>query len=261
MRRLCAFQALRLASGPRHGFTGGLSSVTATFLQQPCIAKRTSSLLLLLQIVDILFDDNSPGVVGAAAVAFKSVCPACLQLLSKHFRRLCQTLPDIEEWTQIILIDILLRYVIARHGLVKDSLLSASNLSMEVQGIADSGPVATMPTQPDSISNGVCGTISNIMLFRHYIEQYSGFPDSQGNNSSFSSVTTNSNDDVAILLKCTSPLLWSRNSGVILAAASVHWIMAPVGDLKRIIGPILFTMRSSPDAAYVVLLRSISYFF
>ncbi|RCV29251.1 hypothetical protein SETIT_5G469000v2 [Setaria italica] len=207
----------------------------------------------LQEIVDILFDDNSPGVVGAAAVAFKSVCPTCLPLLSKHFRRLCQTLPDIEEWTQIILIDILLRYVIARHGLVEDSLLSASNLSTEVQGITESGPVATMPTQPDSIGNGVCGTISNIMLFRHYIEEYSGFPDRQGNNSSFSSVTTNINDDVALLLKCTSPLLWSRNSGVILAAASVHWIMAPVGDLKRIIGPILFTLRSSPDAAYAML--------
>ncbi|CAN6291824.1 unnamed protein product [Urochloa humidicola] len=206
--------------------------------------------MALEEIVDILFGDNSPGVVGAAAVAFKSVCPSCLPLLSKHFRRLCETLPDIEEWTQIILVDILLRYVIARHGLVKDSLLSASNLSTEIQGNTDSDSVAKMPTQPDYVSNGV---ISNIMLFRHYIEECSGFDDKEGNNLSFSSVTTSSNDDVAILLKCTSPLLWSRNSGVILAAASVHWIMAPVGDLKRIIGPILFTLRSSLDATYTML--------
>ncbi|CAL4934926.1 unnamed protein product [Urochloa decumbens] len=206
--------------------------------------------MALEEVVDILFGDNSPGVVGAAAVAFKSVCPSCLPLLSKHFRRLCETLPDIEEWTQIILIDILLRYVIARHGLVKDSLISTSNFSTEVQGITDLDPVNKMPTQPDCVSNGV---ISNIMLFRHYIEECSGFHDREGNNLSFSSVTTNSNDDVAILLKCTSPLLWSRNSGVILAAASVHWIIAPVGDLKRIIAPILFTLRSSRDAAYTML--------
>ncbi|KAJ1287279.1 hypothetical protein BS78_03G419300 [Paspalum vaginatum] len=207
----------------------------------------------LQEIVDILFNDNSPGVVGAAAVAFKSVCPTCLALLSKHFRRLCETLPDIEEWTQIVLIDILLRYVIARHGLVKDSLLVASNLSAGIQGIADPDPDATMPTQPDSFGGGVCGTISNVMLFRHYIEQYSSFPDREGNDLSFQSVATNSNDDFAILLKCTSPLLWSRNSGVVLAAASVHWIMAPVGEVKTIVGPILFTLRSSPDAAYVML--------
>jgi len=207
----------------------------------------------LEEIVDILFNDNSPGVVGAAAVAFKSVCPSCLELVSKHFRRLCETLPDIEEWTQIVLIEILLRYVIARHGLVKDSLLFASDLPTETQGVTDSDAVASVPIQPDSISNGVSDTISSIMLFRHYIEQCSGPSDREGNNLKFSSVTTNSNDDVAILLKCTSPLLWSRNSGVVLAAASVHWIMAPIGDVKRIVGPILFTLRSSPDAAYVML--------
>lgn len=206
--------------------------------------------MALEEIVDTLFNDSSPGVVGAAAVAFKSVCPNCLALLSKHFRRLCETLPDIEEWAQIILIEILLRYVVARHGLVKDSLLST-----EIQGIIGSDPITSMATQPtDSIANGVsAGTMSNIMLFRHYIEEYSGFADKEGNSSRFSSVTTNSNDDVAILLKCTSPLLWSRNSAVILAAASVHWIMAPVGDVKRVVGPILFTLRSSPDAAYVML--------
>ncbi|PVH37440.1 hypothetical protein PAHAL_5G002100 [Panicum hallii] len=207
--------------------------------------------MALEEIVDTLFNDSSPGVVGAAAVAFKSACPNCLALLSKHFQRLCETLPDIEEWTQIILIEILLRYVIARHGLVKDSLLS-----MEIQGIMGSDPITSMATQPtDSIANGGSGggSISNIMLFRHYIEEYSGFADKEGNSSRFSSVTTNSNDNVAILLKCTSPLLWSRNSGVILAAASVHWIMAPVGDVKRVVGPILSTLRSSPDAAYVML--------
>uniref|UniRef100_A0A0A9EPA0 Clathrin/coatomer adaptor adaptin-like N-terminal domain-containing protein n=1 Tax=Arundo donax TaxID=35708 RepID=A0A0A9EPA0_ARUDO len=62
----------------------------------------------LKEIVDVLFADNSPGVVGASAVAFKSVCPSGLTLISKHFRRLCETVPEIEEWTQIILIEILL---------------------------------------------------------------------------------------------------------------------------------------------------------
>ncbi|TVU37043.1 hypothetical protein EJB05_19010 [Eragrostis curvula] len=204
----------------------------------------------LEEIVDVLFGDNSSGVVGAAAVAFKSVCPNGLALISKHFQRLCETLPDIEEWTQVILIEILLRYVIARHGLVKDSTLFASNTSMEIQGIRDSGCEDSISTQPDATGNG---TISNIMLFRHYVEEYSGALEREDNNFSISSVAIDSNDDVAILLKCTSPLLWSRNTGVILAAASVHWIMSPVEEMKRIVGPILFTLRSSHDAAYVML--------
>ena len=34
-----------------------------------------------------------------------------------------EILPDVEEWGQIVLIGILLRYVIARHGLVKESIM------------------------------------------------------------------------------------------------------------------------------------------
>ncbi|VAH70271.1 unnamed protein product [Triticum turgidum subsp. durum] len=208
----------------------------------------------LEEIVDVLLGDSSFGVVGAATVAFKSVCPNCLALIAKHFRRLCETLPDIEEWYQITLIEILLRYVIAKHGLVKDSVMFAAELSLETQVGRDSVPVSNISsTQAETIVNGGSGTMPNIMLFRHYIEEYSGAFDRDDDKFSFPSVTTSTNDDVVILLKCTSPLLWSQNSAVILAAASVHWIMAPAEEVKRIVGPILFTLRSSPDATYVML--------
>ncbi|VAH86494.1 unnamed protein product [Triticum turgidum subsp. durum] len=208
----------------------------------------------LEEIVDVLLGDSSFGVVGAAAVAFKSVCPNCLALIAKHFQRLCETLPDIEEWYQITLIEILLRYVIAKHGLVKDSVMFASELSLESQAGRDSVPVSNISsTQTETIVKGGSGTMPNIMLFRHYIEEYSGAFDRDDDKFSFPSVTSSTNDDVVILLKCTSPLLWSQNSAVILAAASVHWIMAPAEEVKRIVGPILFTLRSSPDATYVML--------
>ena len=69
-----------------------------------------------LQIVGILLNDHSPAVVGAAAAAFASVCPYNLSLIGRNYRKLCEILPDVEEWGQIVLIGILLRYVIARHG-------------------------------------------------------------------------------------------------------------------------------------------------
>ncbi|KAA8542869.1 hypothetical protein F0562_024021 [Nyssa sinensis] len=40
--------------------------------------------------------------------------------------RLCETLLDVEEWGQIVLVGILLRYVIVRHGLVRESILLTS---------------------------------------------------------------------------------------------------------------------------------------
>ncbi|KAJ8471550.1 hypothetical protein OPV22_025893 [Ensete ventricosum] len=79
------------------------------------------------ELVDILLSNHSPGVVGAAAVVFKSVCPSSLYLIAKSFRRLYETLPDVEERSQIVLIEILLRYVVARHGLIKESIMFTSN--------------------------------------------------------------------------------------------------------------------------------------
>ncbi|KAK7838224.1 ap3-complex subunit beta-a [Quercus suber] len=75
------------------------------------------------RIVGILLNDQSPGVVGAAAAAFASMCLNNFSLIERNYRRLCEILPDVEEWGQIILIGILLCFVIARHGLVEESIM------------------------------------------------------------------------------------------------------------------------------------------
>lgn len=66
------------------------------------------------------------------------------------------------------------------------------------------------------------------------------------------SLTSSTNEDVVMLLRCTSPLLWSHNSAVVLAAAGVHWIMAPRENIERIIKPLLFILRSCQASEYVV---------
>lgn len=73
--------------------------------------------------------------------------------------------------------------------------------------------------------------------------------------------SSRSNEDVKILLQCTSPLLWSNNSAVLLAAAGVHWIMAPWEDVKRIVKPLLFVLRSSNASKYVVVNHFLSFQF
>ncbi|XP_077239011.1 protein affected trafficking 2 [Tasmannia lanceolata] len=209
------------------------------------------------ELVGVLLNDNSPGVVGAAAAAFNSVCPNNLSLIGRNFKRLCETLPDVEEWGQIVLIEILLRYVVARHGLVSESIMcSLCSLSS--------------PSEKDSVdvvSDNICGFTGGeahdfkltTQLFRCYIEG----PDEYLSRSSYSNrepaeldsaiFTSGQNSDVKVLLQCTLPLLWSQNSAVVLAAAGVHWIMAPREDVKRIVKPILFIMRSSRASKYVVL--------
>ncbi|XP_058109641.1 AP3-complex subunit beta-A isoform X2 [Magnolia sinica] len=214
----------------------------------------------LEELVGILLTDHSPGVVGAAASAFNSVCPNNLSLIGRNFKRLCETLPDVEEWGQILLVEILLRYIVARHGLVRESVMLSSHCTQSSPSEKDSAEVRVL-------SDNDCGSLGGeaseskltTLLLRCYMEgsdeylsqsAYTG-GDATGLDSAIFTSAQNSN--VKLLLQCTSPLLWSQNSAVVLAAAGVHWIMAPRGDVKRIVKPILFLLRSSHASKYVVL--------
>ncbi|XAR72008.1 hypothetical protein NMG60_11018496 [Bertholletia excelsa] len=213
------------------------------------------------EIVGILINDNSPGVVGAAAAAFASVCPNNLSLIGRNYGRLCQTLPDVEEWGQIVLIEILLRYLIARHGLVKESIMISSCCMEDYHSEAD-GSETEFGSKEYSSYEGrkfyeseIAETISRCYL--EGPEKYLSRPTDADRHSfglDISNFTSaKHNDDVKLLLQCTSPLLWSQNSAVVLAAAGVHWIMAPRENINRIVKPLLFVLRSSNDSKYVVL--------
>ncbi|KAI3470742.1 hypothetical protein Pfo_027405 [Paulownia fortunei] len=212
------------------------------------------------EIVGMLLKDNSPGVVGAAAAAFASICPNNFSLIGRNYKRLCETLPDVEEWGQIVLIEILLRYVIAKHGLVGESLMLFSDaLGKHNSEKEDSEPHLTIRKPLDGTNFDICTEIADIVS-RSYLEGPDKYLSQLGhvNRDSLgldgSCVTSaKSNDDVKILLQCTSPLLWSYNSAVVLAAAGVHWIMAPKEDILKIVKPLLFLLRSSSSSKYVVL--------
>ncbi|KAL6581157.1 hypothetical protein OROMI_007080 [Orobanche minor] len=212
------------------------------------------------EIVGMLMEDNSPGVVGAAAAAFASICPKNLSLIGRNYKRLCETLLDVEEWGQIVLIGSLLRFVIARHGLVGESLMLFSNaLGKDNSKNEESEPYQAMGKPLGGTDFDICTEIAE-RVSRSYLEG----PDMYFSQlchvnrdflgSDGSRVTSaKSNDDVKILLQCTSPLLWSSNSAVVLTAAGVHWIMAPKEDIQKIVKPLLFLLRSSSSSKYVVL--------
>ncbi|CAA3030335.1 AP3-complex subunit beta-A [Olea europaea subsp. europaea] len=211
------------------------------------------------EIVGILLNDNSPGVVGAAAASFASVCPNNLSLIGRNYRKLCEILPDVEEWGQIVLVGILLRYVVAKHGLVEGSIMLYScSLVKYNSEREDLKPRLAMTENPDDVGGEICSEIADVVS-RSYLEgpeKYLSRLSCMDKNTSMDishSTSSKSNDDVKILLQCTSPLLWSHNSAVVLAAAGVHWIMAPKEDVKKIVKPLLFLLRSSNASKYVVL--------
>ncbi|KAI3517364.1 hypothetical protein L1887_16578 [Cichorium endivia] len=214
----------------------------------------------IVEIIGILLNDSSPGVVGAAAAAFASICPNNLPLIGRNYTRLCEILPDVEEWGQIILIGILLRYVIAKQGLAKESIMASLCPQDEKSDSDPDSDFLEKKTKYEMLT-GVNEPELLAMVSRSYLEgqdKYMSHPtsvddvaSSEIDSSRFTSAK--SDDDLKILLQCTSPLFWSRNSAVVVAAAGLHWIMAPKEDIDRIVKPLLFLLRSSDASKYVVL--------
>jgi AP-3 complex subunit beta len=69
-----------------------------------------SHLPALIDILQTLLRDRSPLTLGAVATAFDALCSTRLDLLHQHYRRLCRMLVDADEWGQIDLLNLLVRY-------------------------------------------------------------------------------------------------------------------------------------------------------
>ncbi|KJA26226.1 hypothetical protein HYPSUDRAFT_198985 [Hypholoma sublateritium FD-334 SS-4] len=83
-----------------------------------CFELDAAHLPTLIQIIStILLRDRSPLSLGSVAVAFQAICPTRLDLIHPHYRRLCRILVDLDEWGQVELMELLLRY--ARTMLVR----------------------------------------------------------------------------------------------------------------------------------------------
>jgi AP-3 complex subunit beta len=66
---------------------------------------------MLLQILqELLNRDTSTMVLTSALIAFCELCPQRLELLHGSYRKVCHLLTDMDEWGQVMIIDLLSRY-------------------------------------------------------------------------------------------------------------------------------------------------------
>ncbi|KAK6046514.1 adaptin region, partial [Cooperia oncophora] len=72
--------------------------------------------------------DRRSLVLGSAVYAFEEICPNRLDLLHKHFRALCRALADVDEWGQVMMINLLTRY--ARSELADPELLPQPDVDL-----------------------------------------------------------------------------------------------------------------------------------
>uniref|UniRef100_A0A7S1C6J5 Clathrin/coatomer adaptor adaptin-like N-terminal domain-containing protein n=1 Tax=Bicosoecida sp. CB-2014 TaxID=1486930 RepID=A0A7S1C6J5_9STRA len=64
----------------------------------------------LTEIIAKLLRDTAVMVVGSAVAAYWEVCPNNFELIHEHFRKLCAMLADIDEWGQVQIMTMLMRY-------------------------------------------------------------------------------------------------------------------------------------------------------
>jgi len=57
-----------------------------------------------------MLNDKPTYTIGSVIMAFNEVCPERLDLIHQHYRKLCKMLVDAEEWGQIAIIGLLIRY-------------------------------------------------------------------------------------------------------------------------------------------------------
>eukprot|EP01134_Creolimax_fragrantissima_P007651 CFRG7651T1 len=148
----------------------------------------------LCSLIEKLLDDRAVLVLGSAIYAFESVCPDRLDMLHKHFRKLCETIVDFDEWGQIVSVNLLTRY--ARTQFVNPN---KNEDDMDTSEIADDKPF---------------------------------YSDSESNSSDSESevdmkLPPQMDPDHRLLLNTVKPLLLSRNSGVVFAVAQLYYYLAP----------------------------------
>lgn len=64
----------------------------------------------LISIIEKLLADRTTLVVGSAVMAFSEVCPERSDLVHKVYRKLCTLLVDVDEWGQVVILNMLTRY-------------------------------------------------------------------------------------------------------------------------------------------------------
>jgi vesicle coat complex subunit len=61
-------------------------------------------------------------------------------------------------------------------------------------------------------------------------------------------------EDHLLLLRCSRPLLQSRNAAVVVAVAVLHFYLAPFAELPRVASALLFALRTStPEAQHTIM--------
>ncbi|XP_042861804.1 AP-3 complex subunit beta-1-like isoform X2 [Penaeus japonicus] len=167
----------------------------------------------LIQVIEKLLSDKTTLVVGSAVMAFEEVCPERIDLIHKNYRKLCNLLVDVEEWGQVIIINMLTRY--ARTQFIDPNA---------GEGIEEKEKPFYEDEQEEPEDTDALAKRPKTM-----------------------------DPDHRLLLRNTKPLLQSRNAAVVLAVAQLYQHIAPRSEVSQVARALVRLLRSHREVQAVVL--------
>lgn len=177
----------------------------------------------LIEVIEKLLSDKTTLVVGSAVMAFEEVCPERVDLIHKNYRKLCNLLVDVDEWGQVIIINMLTRYA------------------------------RTQFTDPNADDNADCMQTDEVD--KPFYDESSGSEnESEAKIIERNAEKTYSLDpDHRLLLRQTKPLLQSRNASVVMIVAQLYHHIAPRDEVNIVAKALIRLLRSHKEVQSVVL--------
>ncbi|KFO80846.1 AP-3 complex subunit beta-2 [Cuculus canorus] len=174
----------------------------------------------LIEVIEKLLADKTTLVAGSVVMAFEEVCPERIDLIHKNYRKLCNLLIDVEEWGQVVIINMLTRYA-------RTQFLSPNqNESL----LEESTEKAFYGSEEDDTKDAKAEA-APLAKRKPYVMD----------------------PDHRLLLRNTKPLLQSRNAAVVMAVAQLYFHLAPKAEVGVIAKALVRLLRSHSEVQYVVL--------
>lgn len=258
---------------------------------------------MLLDIMKQFLDDTSTMVLSTALIAFCELCPERLELLHSSFRKICHLLTDMDEWGQVVILDVMSRYCrtffkaprgwkggtaekIDKERRVRRKVAGiaqevpgtqASGGTLDIMGIGSNGGELAKSTEPKKVKRRVVqrgfysdeedesgeeevyedppigSTLSTAMRQRNILGLPGVAPTTVVNMDAEEDLDLD--EDHKTLLRSATPLLKSRNAGVVLGVCSLLYYCG-VSSVKTrsAIGKALVRIhRGRREIQYVVL--------
>ncbi|KAH8270961.1 hypothetical protein KR044_005149 [Drosophila immigrans] len=216
----------------------------------------------LVTVIEKLLSDRTTLVVGSAVMAFDEVCPERVDLIHKNYRKLCNLLVDVDEWGQVIIINMLTRYARTQFVDPNPDEEQAGNDCLDGDATAnerfyDESSTASDDDDDDddAASSGNEGkankattTATSNSVNNNDKERDKDTSGSSGGGSSY-----HIDLDHRLLLRQTKPLLQSRNASVVMAVAQLYHHVAPRNEVQLIAKVLIRLLRSHKEVQSVVL--------